>query len=269
MGKCLLCKKDAAEDKTYFKCDVSKRALHINCASITATEVRCLQLAADTRKLKYFCEDCEQGLLLVPILKSMVEDLKIEVEKLKCANEKSLHEKDNQICDLRKTIDELKCNYNAPGLPFEEMFIEINDRIVKSNNIMLFNVPELNSENIEDRIKQDRAKVEEIMKQMRKDEALEDLVKVVRVGRNTGSKSRPLRAIFSNNGVVKDILRNKKRLQNSTIKINSNQTNMQRGMFSKAFKELKDRQNKGEKDIAIKYRNGVPKIESFKKEGKS
>ncbi|KAK9752376.1 hypothetical protein QE152_g4337 [Popillia japonica] len=78
------------------------------------------------------------------------------------------------------------------------------------------------------------------------------------------NKPRPLRVVFNNPHVVSDIVRQKHKLkvmdQYKKIFLKRNETNHQRTLFKKCQEELKQRKLLGEKDISIRYVDGVPRV---------
>lgn len=113
------------------------------------------------------------------------------------------------------------------------------------------------------KIDDDRTKVNELLSRLGNVDKINEVIKVTRVGRinESNTRPRPTKIIFSNRNVVIQILKNKKKLLNSNIRINSDQTLMQREVFNKVKEELNRRISMGEQDIIIKFKNGIPKIE--------
>ncbi|CAG9814813.1 unnamed protein product [Phaedon cochleariae] len=232
MSKCLRCRRDAVDDKDSFRCDGCKRLLHVACANVTSTEVRCLQLAGG-RKLKFFCDDCENGLLQIPVLKTMMKELQSEIKDLKNAYASLIADKDNHISGLKSEIESLKMR-GTSNISFETMFEELNERQIRSNNIMIYNVKESSSEEISERIEADKKEVSKIMQKMDMSEATNNsIMKILRVGRAGGPKHRPVKVVFSNNQIVKQLLKSKMKLLSTPIRISDDQTRMQQDMFKK------------------------------------
>ncbi|CAG9825701.1 unnamed protein product [Phaedon cochleariae] len=237
-NKCLGCKKEALEDRTTFKCDGCKRLIHITCAGVTATEVKCLQLSS--RKMKYFCDDCEEGLLQVPILRKLLEELQIEVEKLKKTNMDGLQDKQQEVDKLRKEVKGLREHRDFGNV--ESMFGEINERLNRANNLMIYNVPESRSRDLKSKIDDDKEKVREIMHILDIRDAESNILKVLRVGRSDGSRAKPLKVVFFNSYLVREILKSKQKLQQSNFRISADRKKLQQEIFKKVKKELMDRQ---------------------------
>ncbi|CAG9823945.1 unnamed protein product [Phaedon cochleariae] len=228
-NRCLGCKKEALEDRTTFKCDGCKRLIHITCAGVTATEVKCLQLSS--RKMKYFCDDCEEGLLQVPILRKLLEESQIEVEKLKKTNMVGLQDKQQEVDKLRKEVKELREHGDFGNV--ESMFEEINELLNRANDLMIYNVPESRSRDLKSRIDDDKEKVRETMQILDIRDAESNILKVLRVGRSDGSRAKPLKVVFSNSYLVREMLKSKQKLQQSNFRISAAQTKLQQEIFKK------------------------------------
>lgn len=84
--------------------------------------------------------------------------------------------------------------------------------------------------------------------------------KIMRLGKYDGKKTRPVKVCFSTSGTAKVILKNKLNCKDKNIKIYSDQTPNQKLDMENLREELRQRKEKGENDLIIKYIKGVPKI---------
>lgn len=73
-------------------------------------------------------------------------------------------------------------------------------------------------------------------------------------------KARPMKLCFDSQETVKIILRNKTGIKENSFRIYSDQTPYQQNFMVNLKKELKERQERGETDLTIKYIKGIPKI---------
>lgn len=219
---CLKCKLEVSEDKTSFNCDGCNRPLHIQCANVTATEAKCLQRQA--RKLKFFCEDCEEGLLQVPVLRKLIEDLQLEVEKLKNKNSDCILENENIVN-------------------------EVFERQKRSKNLIIYNLPEPNASEPAQRKEEDKKKTIEILKDL--SDSPVEIKNIYRLGKKN-DRIRPVKVMLDHAENVINILKKKRNLKNITVRIASDQTPVKA--------ELEERKLRGEQDIFIRYVKGVPQI---------
>lgn len=111
-------------------CDGCSLIFHAKCSGLSASEIKCLSLK--NRNLKFFCESCNKGLRDIPELKALINRLLVEVNELK-----NLKKNNNK--------NELQCS--------EEVIInEVAERNIRASNLLFSNIPESNSDNINDRI---------------------------------------------------------------------------------------------------------------------
>ena len=79
---CLACELACDVKSKCINCDSCKRYIHSQCTGLTSAELKCFDLKAK-RKLKYFCDDCEKGLQVLPEVLSKLTKLTAEVTLLK------------------------------------------------------------------------------------------------------------------------------------------------------------------------------------------
>lgn len=136
---------------------------------------------------------------------------------------------------------------------------EILERVKRSYNILLKNVPESDPE------EGDTDVAVKILESI--DNSIQSaIVKISRIGKRNPSHPRLLRVSFSNNGVVGTLLRNKKKLLNSgdfkRVLVSDDKTPHQLATLSQLRLDLKERETSGERDLTIKYVRGEPTIVS-------
>lgn len=199
--------------------------------------MRVLILQAHT--LKYLCPDCEVGVRQLPALRDLVGELK------------------NEICDLRKEIAEMRSNATR-GLNLDMVIDELNERKRRSSNILMFGVPESDSDNVDQRKKHDTSEVEKALAALPQ---AERPLTVIRLGKPQpgATTARPLKLVMAGKPKAINILKNKSKLP-SHIKVKCDQTPYQRDQLKKLREELSVRNDNGEKDFTIKYINGCPRI---------
>lgn len=205
-------------------CDSCNRNIHKKCSGLSASEIKVMELKGK-RLLKFYCEDCMAGLLQVPKLLKLVDDLKSEVQTLK-----------NNSFPVTNTID-------------EEMLNEINERNKRSTNIMFHNVPD------------QRDDYNDIKALITK--ALGEcpaIVRHMRVGKKNKNGINSLKVVFSSPLDVMNILKNKFKLKGSNIYVSPDLTPKQRSYEKNIREELNRRKSHGEVNLQLRYIHGVPKI---------
>ncbi|KAG5872583.1 hypothetical protein JTB14_035563 [Gonioctena quinquepunctata] len=168
------------------------------------------------RKLLFQCNECEHGFKLIPVLFKKVESLEETVQKLK---------DDANNCTIRsQPVPELTTN---TPLSNSELMHEFEDRTKRTKNVMIYNVNEITSRTINERINHDTNEVNNILTTLG---ITENPIKIIRLGKATG-KPRPLKVIMHTQQAVKDCLKNRKNLTESpssrpTVQENSNNTSI-------------------------------------------
>lgn len=139
---------------------------------------------------------------------------------------------------------------------FDNLFEELNERERRRSNLMIFNVPESQSADVKVRVESDLQAVKQIMNVLG---VTVEIRGVIRIGRRGGTP-RPLKLLLSTRDDVLGCLRNRNRLEGTTYQIGSDLTQKQRLHMKGLKTELKRRVDSGERDLTIRYTDGVPKI---------
>lgn len=189
-------------------------------------------------------------------LNSKFDNLETKLSKLEAANSQ-----------LKSCFDLLEKDYgdyasfklksNSPAFEIE-LLNEIYDRQSRANNIIVFNLPELNSENTNSL--SDLSRLNDLFN----DTGLNlQIAKAHRHGKPTFNSHRPIKVTLPNASDTFSILRSQNKLQGSQkwsdIRFSSYRSTKQREFMSNLL-ELSNRREKGEKDIIIKNIKGSPTI---------
>ncbi|CAH2104430.1 unnamed protein product [Euphydryas editha] len=185
-------------------------------------------------------------------------NMKITVNNLQNANENLRKKIDVLESDINKIKDTLPISTSdgQPRPTYEEIVSEINERYIRSKNIVIVGVPE--PDMTTDRHIYDKNEVGKILK-MINPECPEPL-KTHRLGKLKPDYIRPLKVYFSTDETAKVLLRNKHTVNLNNIKIFSDQTPNQRRYIQNLKKELEKRTADGEINLTIKYIKDIPKI---------
>jgi hypothetical protein len=156
---------------------------------------------------------------------------------------------------LEKNLSKLELNYNSSAsLNQENIFAEINDRQSRSCNVILFNLPETES-NADDKLC-----ISNIFRQI---DVTVVPINVLRLGKSS-NKNRPTRVTLPCQYDVFEILKNKRKLKNindfKNITISTDRTLIQRNHFKSVIDELNARKNAGKNGLFIKYINNLPVV---------
>lgn len=285
---CKHCKKSV---KTSLNCEICDSAFHPSCARQAKVayqldnkqeSVNCCVVNMDEKKLKSVFRD-----LLTEFLGPFKKGIDKEFAELKKSSQQltdCVKEQKNSIeatlleikqlrddnTELKKQIDAVKSRMSSyesdvttlmgPCQNIDSLAYEIGERSKRSRNLMIYNIPQSDSSVLKERIDSDEKHVAGLLTTLGLSEEKHSILKMVRVGKMTDQKVRPLKLVCSSTDAVMKILRNSKKLQSSNIKISRDLTKQQQGTHKKVRAEYNDRKAKGE-DVVLKYSNGMPVIE--------
>lgn len=168
-----------------------------------------------------------------------------------------------EISKCKADIQQLQtCNSQRNPAQVEETIKETLDRIQRANNIIIYNVPESDNDT-------DIRLVHDVTRLILGDGTQLPL-DIIRIGKKTlGNKNpRPIKVTYPTSFLVRQLLRNKVRLANSTyssVNIKSDLTPKQASYLTFLRSELKRRSENGETNLTIKYVNGTPTITQLPK----
>lgn len=223
---CLKCRNDIGNEDR-ISCDGCERQTHVKCSSLNANEIKVMTLRGGKRTLKFYCDDCLEGIRLVPKLLQKID---------------SLEEKLNQLTDASVTL--------TPAANEEEITGEIMERQRRSCNVIIFNMDE-NGDDI--------TKVNKIFNDLINEDV--SVQTAVRVGKKNKSGFRALKISLKDPVIASKIIRAKRTpLKSQNIYISADLTTNQRASLRKIQTDLEARKNNGEDGLVIKYVNGLPTI---------
>lgn len=158
-----------------------------------------------------------------------------------------------KIENVESTLSLIRKDVPADDLP------EILDRVKKSFNLIITNLPEREDNN-------DLPVVGEIVDLISANSS-RYLTNTMRIQSKDKRKPRWTKLTFSNPEIASTILRNKTSLQGNqkyhNIRIQDDKTRAQISTLNAAREELKRRQDLGDTDITIKYIKGTPTVVSL------
>lgn len=226
--RCLKCDIEETESSLLMACDGCNRLIHkkFACSDLSASELRVIELKGK-RVLKFFCQDCQSGLLSVPKLIKAISELKDEVDRLKSKPAPSVSPSSGEDC-----------------------FNEMQNRQARINNLMIFNLPEGN----------DAVEIPKLLETL--SENPPEIVKTTRIGKKNKNGYRSVKVTLSSQNEVLSLLKNRSRLKGSKVYINSDLTPNQREHEKSVLDELKTRKAQGEDNLHLRYSHGVLVITS-------
>lgn len=150
---------------------------------------------------------------------------------------------------------------SAPSL-IPDMIHEFAEREKCSLNLIVHNLTESSSTISSERIASDTKNLIDILSPI--SISLPPNFKIIRLGRSQSNNPRPLKIFLNNKEEVLNILSlfntTKRTCPSVTISISRDRTLMERNLVRQIYAEFKDRTDKGESNIRIRYSNGIPHI---------
>lgn len=272
-----------------FPCDWCKSIKCKNCAKFGASEVRAI--ATVSRSIPYICKDCSPKLknlfdveARMTALEQQIEVIKLEtknvsgffqnmeilgedIKAIRSSFTSSFEELKTEISSLKSSVTHQHrpspSHSTSPSVPnnMDALLSEVNDRALRANNVIVYNVPEPNSQMIRDRIQEDHQKITDLLLAINTDSASGKLSKVIRLGKPRENFLRPLKVVFTDSGTAKEVLISaSKASTRHTYKVKNDLTVMQRECIRKLVVELSRRRNAGEKNLTLRFKNDMPYI---------
>lgn len=138
-------------------CDGCQGILCEKCSGLSGSELKCIPLKK--RKLLFLCEECQQGFKLLPTvlqrMDKMERDLQNAIKELK----------GTQLTGTSAGISVIDDEANTcSSTHMEEMLVEWEDRKKRSKNVIMANVSESVKAKKDERIIDEKLKVEKILK---------------------------------------------------------------------------------------------------------
>lgn len=248
LGDRWTCAKCATEDVPGNLSSDLSHSFSINNSPPTLIEIQKMFERVIDNRLSIFNSNIQKS---INDLSSAIETISTKLAKLDAEN-----------AQLRTELSHLK-NKESTYLndsSAANIINEINEQTIRANNLIMYNVNESLSKNIETRIKDDTVAVYNFFS---KDEHItSNIKKIIRIGKLSSTKTRPIKIIFNNNNIPKTILTSfdKYKDNNPNVKVKSDLTELQRNYLNKLYRELNERKNNGENNLSIKYIRNIPQI---------
>lgn len=286
---CKLCMRVVLDSEEGIECESKcSRWFHRTCANISKAEYA--QLANDTNK-KWHCNrvDCappseDPITVLTSSLKELLNkieswsdkiekindvsngivDIKSDVGKIKeqlSKLEPRVSANEARINDLATSVESIK---NAQPCDSETIIREVNDRSQRAKNAIIHGIPESSNKNVQAKIDHDKKSVDTILRSLNLSNL--HMTKVIRIGKQTEGKPRPVKVTFSDSTSTIAFFKHfnpdlcKEIFPGSNIDVSRDRTPKERLYLADLRTTLDDRTKAGERDLTIKYRNGVPQI---------
>lgn len=275
------------------KCD---RWFHVSCTSLTQSEYAKLA-RDDSRKWSCMRDDCinivkqPMNMMLNQLTKltDTITDLAKKVDTLTLIPGKidqiilQVDDLNNNLMSLEKRVSDNETKMNnledsvkrmsspTNGIQPEDMIAEIGERARRAFNVMVYELPESASTNVETRKNYDLDLIVHLFRCSKPDFDITG-VKTYRVGKKLVGKIRPLKVILKNEQDARLIVSKfsseaatNASITFSSVKVSRDKTPLEQKYFKNLVAELEERKSRGESNLTIKFRNNIPFIVNIPK----
>jgi hypothetical protein len=198
--------------------------------------------------------------------KDEVASINNGIDKLRESIELRLSNVEARMDDLEDKVRSLQNQNKSSGDCLEDFIGELGDRKRRACNAIVYNLPESQNKELAARINYDKGQLLELAQAIGFCLKLDE-IKLFRIGRPKKNNSRSVKIVFKSEIDVGSFLRSfaDANLKDgdgkfSTLSASRDRTLRERQHLNSLRTELEERMKKGEKDLTIKYRNGIPAI---------
>jgi uncharacterized protein YfkK (UPF0435 family) len=164
----------------------------------------------------------------------------------------------DRMNSLEEKINKLESAKRCDVTEVNSIAAEIEDRNRRRNNVIVCNMEESVLTERREIVNDDTTKVFNFLKNANGSLSYSDL-RCFRLGRGNNGKPRPIKVVLRSQNQVAEVMKNKFQLSNQYA-VYRDQTVIQRNQYIKLREELNSRVKNGEKNLAIKFIKGCPKI---------
>lgn len=244
-NKCICCNVDTDQHKL-IRCCICKNSYKYSCAGLTLNDIKNILTKPG---LSYTCVNCTAIRKDINELKAIILQLKNEVPDLKA----------------QKSVAVESSHINSSV--FNDVVQDIMERQRRPKNLIVYGVEENESSIKDTRFAHDVSCVNNVLNFL-SDFTNQCNIKPVRLGKylQNRNRPRPIKIILHDGQTVHEIVRKSNLLKNSNfnnVRISLDHTPKQREYYNNLKMELSNRLANGERDLKIKYVNGVPVIKSL------
>jgi hypothetical protein len=169
-----------------------------------------------------------------------------------------VNELQGENAELKKRLTALETAEN--GDCSSKLMNEVEERIRRQNNLIVFNLQESHIDDRQESDKFDKVLVSEMLNRLDPDIKDESSFKCIRLGRRTEGQHRPIKVILRSREQVLNIMRRRREIADKNVRVNTDRTKSQRTEYDKVRSILFERRKRGETDLSIRYVSGKPII---------
>ncbi|KAJ3655632.1 hypothetical protein Zmor_014753 [Zophobas morio] len=260
---CLFCEGAVTPTTPSVKCGSCKKYGHIRCLKLNESEIA----EIISNQSPWLCPKCSPpytSVITDKIEEIMKKQLSILQQDLKQYIDNSLKSINDRLITVENKVSLIQeewaafktshpvSNINHCDLDFNSIAAEIEDRKLRSSNVLLSNVPESTASSVAQKIEDDLQQISTILSPLG---SFPNPKKVVRIGSFRPNSARPLKIVCESEIDAKNILRSNKANSNRNNHFRPDLTRFQRDFNNNVRDEFKKRLSNGEADIDLQYKN--------------
>lgn len=239
---CIRCNTEESDQGSLMSCDSCLRTLHKKCSGLCSSEIKVMELKG-RRRLKFYCDECMEGLLQVPKLIKIVEELKSEIATMR----------EGAGADQRDLPPRQLSVLGGD----EDLVSEMMDRQSRLSNVIIAGVKEPSRNTGAERKAEDSETVRGVLHNTGLDT---NNFRLFRLGRFSANKNRPIKVVLNSIESAKYVLKNRQKINIPGVRIFGDQTKSQREYYKKVECQLQELVDAGDETKVIRYIHGRPTI---------
>lgn len=218
---CPVCQELVNETDRAIECEICLSWFHQACCKVSDSLYNIIS-SDENDQISWYCTYCKRGAkqIMSKLQQVNKRQNKMDSELIKISSNQD--KTDDRVDNIEKRLHELEQNKSVPKAPgisntteiIAKSVQEMETRYDRSNNVIFFNVPEDGTDDIETRKKSDLDTANHICREQL--EVTASIEKTVRLGAKNESNKRPLKVCLEKKEQRTNILRNAKKLRNST-----------------------------------------------------
>lgn len=280
---CPRCLKKVLDSEKGIQCDDEcSRWFHVSCIGMPDSIYN--KYASNANKV-WQCNraDCCKGNDKLQIMSEQLSEVLRCISSLPTKSDlaavnASIAELKQDLSDIRNKINDLEPRLEATENRLdiienkittvsqtEDVISELNDRTRRAFNVLVYNISEMKSSDTKSRVEHDKALANKLTQVVIPD--VENKLKVFRIGKRNKDRPQPMKIVFHTESVARQFCESFSRdfVANTddafkNISISRDRTPKERQHLNELRSELETRTKNGEKNLTIRYRNGIPTI---------
>ena len=205
---CIACKAHVKKNDKAVQCSLCQLWVHVTCEGMADECFKVLANASKNGGMYWACRSCTA---YAAKFNNSIQEINRRLSKLESKVEEGANEVkevQEEVSAMKESIDKLNQNSSlAASNSSEAVFSELRERENRKQNLVIHNLEESGSRNKEDRIRDDKKLLHDVLRQMDVKANVDKEIKfITRIGRKPDEGSRPLLIGFKDQRLRDDVL---------------------------------------------------------------